>query len=676
MNKMSWFDSAGLAGFAKTALTSAQKKIDKVLDIEEIDNSSSSTVAPALATGTATKTGVSGISSSRTSARAKLTYATDTDHSGSVMKDDNSVARAPPSAPKTPSSIKRDANDSDDTSAAASGGEVGNDWASQSSLWSSWFDFGGKEQGGEAAGGRGGGVGASEKLSKLNEASRGVGIVAAQPPGRVNDRTDDKNQPVEEKTTAEKANISIGVASRNLSVEPAIGTSTKSKRSKESLTEQKRAPTKPTPPKKLGHRLRDEKEVGSLPSEETATDVRDSIAEKGVASISDMVESPLEMRRDSEGICIVSTSSANSVDAASSYSSQSSVATVIECGNQRRPPASSVEMNLFDLSAASSTTSVAAPFDIAAATTAPVIGGDSLSASACWEVKEGDAEVDAILRLHEDESDTSEKANYSAPSLMMDNESNDAVQSCASSSSVATDGLPDATNDPSFFSPDIQTKQPSSSSLISPTTTFPPSSGDDVFPFHRPLRDGDDDDDDDPTALHSTNEFTSCENTSSLSTATTITSSISDPTAIHAAHSDQDLTTFSLGSSQSSHSVTKLTDSSTTEGTPDDDDKDDGMDHLGKDLADKSMNGVGNDISEVAVTPSHVPSSTVDSKTAASSTSNEAVVSVVEPTMTSSVISVSSAVVKDLLGDAMTESLSGWRTWRRLSHCEGYWSRG
>ena len=32
---MSWFDTASLTTFAKTALTQAQKSIDKVLDIDE-----------------------------------------------------------------------------------------------------------------------------------------------------------------------------------------------------------------------------------------------------------------------------------------------------------------------------------------------------------------------------------------------------------------------------------------------------------------------------------------------------------------------------------------------------------------------------------------------------------------------------------------------------------------
>lgn len=32
---MSWFDTAGIASFAKSALTTAQKTIDKALDIQE-----------------------------------------------------------------------------------------------------------------------------------------------------------------------------------------------------------------------------------------------------------------------------------------------------------------------------------------------------------------------------------------------------------------------------------------------------------------------------------------------------------------------------------------------------------------------------------------------------------------------------------------------------------------
>lgn len=32
---MSWFDTAGLASFAKSALKEAQKQIDKALDIQE-----------------------------------------------------------------------------------------------------------------------------------------------------------------------------------------------------------------------------------------------------------------------------------------------------------------------------------------------------------------------------------------------------------------------------------------------------------------------------------------------------------------------------------------------------------------------------------------------------------------------------------------------------------------
>lgn len=32
---MSWFDTAGITSFAKSALTSAQKTIDKALDIQE-----------------------------------------------------------------------------------------------------------------------------------------------------------------------------------------------------------------------------------------------------------------------------------------------------------------------------------------------------------------------------------------------------------------------------------------------------------------------------------------------------------------------------------------------------------------------------------------------------------------------------------------------------------------
>ena len=33
--EMSWFDTAGIASFAKSALTTAQKTIDKALDIQE-----------------------------------------------------------------------------------------------------------------------------------------------------------------------------------------------------------------------------------------------------------------------------------------------------------------------------------------------------------------------------------------------------------------------------------------------------------------------------------------------------------------------------------------------------------------------------------------------------------------------------------------------------------------
>lgn len=40
---MSWFDTAGLASFAKTALKEAQKQIDKALDIQDDDETSSTT---------------------------------------------------------------------------------------------------------------------------------------------------------------------------------------------------------------------------------------------------------------------------------------------------------------------------------------------------------------------------------------------------------------------------------------------------------------------------------------------------------------------------------------------------------------------------------------------------------------------------------------------------------
>ena len=37
---MSWFDASGFSSFAKTALSQAQKSIDKVLDIEQDETSS------------------------------------------------------------------------------------------------------------------------------------------------------------------------------------------------------------------------------------------------------------------------------------------------------------------------------------------------------------------------------------------------------------------------------------------------------------------------------------------------------------------------------------------------------------------------------------------------------------------------------------------------------------
>lgn len=43
LDTMSWFDTAGLASFAKTALKEAQKQIDKALDIQDDDETSSTT---------------------------------------------------------------------------------------------------------------------------------------------------------------------------------------------------------------------------------------------------------------------------------------------------------------------------------------------------------------------------------------------------------------------------------------------------------------------------------------------------------------------------------------------------------------------------------------------------------------------------------------------------------
>lgn len=42
---MSWFDTAGIASFAKSALNSAQKTIDKALDIQEETENKKSKIA-------------------------------------------------------------------------------------------------------------------------------------------------------------------------------------------------------------------------------------------------------------------------------------------------------------------------------------------------------------------------------------------------------------------------------------------------------------------------------------------------------------------------------------------------------------------------------------------------------------------------------------------------------
>ena len=51
---MSWFDRGSLSTFAKTALSSAQKSIDRVLDIQDEEGGENPTADPAAGGGTST----------------------------------------------------------------------------------------------------------------------------------------------------------------------------------------------------------------------------------------------------------------------------------------------------------------------------------------------------------------------------------------------------------------------------------------------------------------------------------------------------------------------------------------------------------------------------------------------------------------------------------------------
>lgn len=137
---MSWFDSSGFAGFAKTALSSAQKKIDRALDIEEDvspKGSKPQSLSPEQRQGRKSTPVVAYAGGGAFGAYAPYTPSTETESPQKKVDQ--------------------------------------GDWGNQSSLWSSWFDFS-EDQNAEV-----GKSGVEKGTTRDGEAFESP-VVAAQPP--------------------------------------------------------------------------------------------------------------------------------------------------------------------------------------------------------------------------------------------------------------------------------------------------------------------------------------------------------------------------------------------------------------------------------------------------------------------------------------------------------------
>jgi len=624
---MSWFDSSGFAGFAKTALTNAQKKIDKVLDIEEI-NSSDTKTRPATTSSLASKDS-SGQMRAPTGGSAFAAYGT----------------HALPVAPKIPSSINRDAGAESSVSDGAEG--ENNEWGNQSSLWSSWFDFSGKDQG--VSGGIGDDVGddatkRDDDCGGQNKDATLQGIVAAQPPReKESSEANGDDSSLKFDTVCDNGFKGKSTFEAEL-VEPSKlrdnqdlkrSGSARGRRSREPM-EAKRA--KPAQPKKFAQRvgemktsdaLRDKDagdslpDVVAVPAPACKTDDVPLIDEKPNPSLNDISESPDTVVLKSIPTAVKINDDVMLNDIASFQESTTVPLTRFDSSYDDDANSTSLSTSLEGLEKVSMYASV----------TSVERGSHSLSASACWEVKEGDSEVEAILRKHEAEGVNNSNSKIKHDLIVPSASGNEfQTESCSMDQPDQSSrlGSSSAVTESEVITPEslgvFSSCQIASSPLTKVILTTQPTSS--PLAFASSSVDG-------LSSAVSVSE-TSLIKSSSASSGLSSTSSAGQ-TVIPPILDESDLTnSFTL--SQPSLSTTKLTDSSTTEGTlgPDEEEERDG---------DCALETQIFDISDADATASESP------QNAASNVDPN-------PLLSTSVSSIASNVVKDLLGDAMTESLT------------------
>ena len=682
---MSWFDSSGLAGFAKTALTNAQKKIDKVLDIEELESSNAASSSPSAAKATSASTSASAVA--KPSSRPSRVPSS----GGGAFAAYG--AYVPPTAPTTPS-INRDAGAESETSEQPEDGN--NDWGNQSSLWSSWFDFGGKKQGSEGSiegsgddnedGGDSGesGLDPVESPNVKKDDKKLKPIVAAQPPRVVETKSDvgisnqESTKPLKLDVDGnENTDSSHKTPSATESTEPSKyrdndlkrSGSLRARKSRDSI-EAKRA--KPAAPKKLGQRVGEMKitdasrnaddEVEDVASsrnddsEEVSTsqNVLDDAVKEGSSLDVDIPSSEKGLAMRDGGDMAVNVGSLPSGSAVAA-SAVSFIGTDSSLTNPSRdagenPLESSYKLNdVTPLIPASNNVGLDRLTSLTSSTTSFDGGTNSLSASACWEVKEGDAEVEAILRKHEAEMEIV-SVTSDVNSVASD------VNSVISEDSVQTIKLT-AESSPNAISSESSSQVISSKSssqvILTSQPTFTPlsvvtaskemaSSADQLDVEQQQQQQSDAVGVSSAMSLEKTasvssflsSSVKSSTSTTSLSSFAASSTSLSEQTIIQ--QSESDLSSFNL--SQQSLSTTKLTDSSTTEGTlgPDEEQE------LDAEITPETQ------LIDFANAETRLIDDVVDAEATAT----------LEPMMSTSATSIASNVVKDLLGDAMTESLT------------------